>query len=84
MPIIFSIEDEKTKQLVKLGETTGDSTIQRQVDIILITPLDRDRVSLFTKKNHVKIISELLIGNFDSVFIVIWIIKGRQLINKNV
>jgi hypothetical protein len=51
MPIIFSIEDEKTKQLVKLGETTGDSTIQRQVDIILITPLDRDRVSLFTKKN---------------------------------
>jgi hypothetical protein len=34
MPIIFSIEDEKTKQLVKLGETTGDSTIQRQVDII--------------------------------------------------
>lgn len=51
MPIIFSIQDEKTKQLVRLGETTGDSATQRQVDIILITPLDRDRVKLFLFRN---------------------------------
>ncbi|CAC5393753.1 CDH23 [Mytilus coruscus] len=43
MPIIFSIQDEKTRQLVRLGTTTGDSTRTRQVDIILIAPLDRDR-----------------------------------------
>lgn len=45
MPIIFSIQDEKTRQLVRLGTTTGDSTQTRKVDIILIAPLDRDRVS---------------------------------------
>ncbi|CAG2193998.1 CDH23 [Mytilus edulis] len=43
MPIIFSIQDEKTRQLVRLGTTTGDSTQTRKVDIILIAPLDRDR-----------------------------------------
>ncbi|XP_060077744.1 cadherin-23-like [Ylistrum balloti] len=41
--ILFDITDSSTSQLVRLSEARGASTVGRSVDIILISPLDRDR-----------------------------------------
>ncbi|KAJ8319320.1 hypothetical protein KUTeg_004411 [Tegillarca granosa] len=45
-PIIFSITDESTRELVRLSAPSGDSATGRSVNIILNKTLDRDRVSI--------------------------------------